>query len=204
MAEIRRNMTDKLKKKIENTIKTLEVAKSEMPMDYQLAFDTAIKALKFTDEVVESTKNCEGVERILELCEEWFKEDQMKVTGWTGWDDETYPDIFELWFIEYDRDTAFALLDEVQSVIADCLRENGYKFCGASHQEHPKGCPVIDGKYKFCTSRRSWGDIMAKAYPEDVSDEKAGYEYVVWYFSPRFMGTDKDGNYIFEEEIFPE
>lgn len=69
-------------------------------------------------------------------------------------------------------------LDEV--VILE-LRKHNYHFTGQSHQNYDFGCPIIDDKYIYCLSQRSWGSLMYRAFPdEDYSKYKDGCEYIKW------------------------
>ena len=92
----------------------------------------------------------------------------MKVTSWTNWEDNRYSGIDDLSQEEYDKAT--------DAVIKE-IKEKGYKFSGSDHQNMDNCCPVIDDKYIFGVSMRSWGAIMQKAY--DLPNED-GLGYVLW------------------------
>lgn len=91
----------------------------------------------------------------------------MKVTGWTDWYVSTYEEV--------PND----LFCEAKEAVIDEMRERGYKFSGVYHQNGEFGTPIIDGQYLFLCSQRTWGDIMAKAYPDEINDSD-GRGYVVW------------------------
>lgn len=82
----------------------------------------------------------------------------MKVTSWTNWNDDRYPEI------------PIELYEEARGIVVSELRKHGYKFTGGYHQYGDYGAPVIDGKYKMTWSQRSWGGVMAAAYPDTVDD----------------------------------
>ena len=106
----------------------------------------------------------------------------MKVTGWTYWDNDRYL------FVEDMTDTEF---EEATQAVVDEMREKGYKFHGVRHQHDDYCCPIIDNKWVYCVSMRSWGAIMQKAY--DLPNED-GLGYVAWAW------TNPNG----ETEILPE
>lgn len=74
------------------------------------------------------------------------------------------------------------ICDDCYKAVVECIRENGYHFNGNDHQNAPWGCPIIDNKYIVCLSMRSWGGIMAEAYPDEI-DNSDGYGYVKWAWS---------------------
>lgn len=104
----------------------------------------------------------------------------MKVTGWTFWGNDHYKDLGEMTVEEFK---------EAEDAVKDELKKNGYKFTGSTHQYVDGCCPIIDNKYTYSVSMRSWGRIMAEAY--DVPNED-GLGYVKWAWSP-----------IEEKEILP-
>lgn len=67
----------------------------------------------------------------------------------------------------------------VKNMISDELRLNGFKFDGRYHQHGETGVPVFDNHKTFQCSLRTWGEIMAKAYPEEI-DNSDGHGYLVW------------------------
>ena len=89
----------------------------------------------------------------------------MVVTGWTFWENEKYTDIPDKLF----DDATIAVIKE--------LHEKSYKFHGSLHQNAPTGVPVIDNKYSYRVSMRTWGAVMQKAY--DLPNED-GLGYVLW------------------------
>lgn len=106
----------------------------------------------------------------------------MKVTGWTYWDNDKYLPTEDMTDEEFK---------EAAEVIAEELKKKGYKFNGTYHQNGDCGCPIIDNKYTYCVSMRTWGRIMQIAY--DLPDDD-GLGYVVWaWVKP-----------IDEHEVYPE
>lgn len=109
----------------------------------------------------------------------------MKVTGWTYWDDERYEDI------------PIEMFDDTWRVVAREMCERGYKFSGAYHQKGMAGVPIIDNKWKFTISQRSWGQLMVDAYPCDI-DDSDHMGYVMWaWMTPdgEEMAIPKEGDY---------
>lgn len=79
---------------------------------------------------------------------------------------------------EYDR-----LIDEICECVKEDIVKNNYHFTGDMHQNYDYGCPVIDDKYKYYLTQRSWGQLMYECYPdEDYSSYGKGYEYLKWSF----------------------
>jgi hypothetical protein len=116
--------------------------------------------------------------------------EEVKISGWTNWDDPNYEDLPN------------EMAKQAFNVVVKEVKEKGYKFSGYSHQYNEKGTPIINNKYKYCTSCRVWGDIMAEAYNLRESEDDT-LAYVLWAWTPMVKG-EKDGKYFFEEEIFPE
>lgn len=94
--------------------------------------------------------------------------------------------IFEKRRIEFDAALDNQELREIDRIIEECydavindVRENNYHFTGNEHQNEDYGVPIIDNKYKLCTSQRSWGGIIADAFPEEIDDSE-GYGYIKW------------------------
>lgn len=96
----------------------------------------------------------------------------MKIIGWTEWDDPNYKEMFPIGEI-HSSDA----VDSVRKIIAEELKNKGYKFTGTYHQNGDYGVPVFDTGEVFQCSQRMWGGIMAEAYPESDSD---GYGYLRW------------------------
>lgn len=95
----------------------------------------------------------------------------MKVTGWTYWEDGRYrsgPD--------YESDDTYS---KAWEVIVKEIRERGYKFSGIYHQGGMTGVPIIDNEWVFIVSQRTWGQIIAEAYPDEI-DNSDGYGYTAW------------------------
>lgn len=72
-----------------------------------------------------------------------------------------------------------AIQKEVINAVVNNLRENGYHFSGDTHQSYEFGVPIIDDKYILCVSMRTWGGIMAEAFPNEI-DNSNGLGYVMW------------------------
>lgn len=93
-----------------------------------------------------------------------------------GWTDACNPKYKEFGKTSFEEDEA------IQKVIAKKLREKGYKFSGGYHQNGDYGAPVIrdisGNEYVYTTTQRSWGGIMAEAYPEENIND--GYDYCRW------------------------
>lgn len=87
-----------------------------------------------------------------------------KVIGWTDYGCTEYPP---------NRGSSAA-----DRAVEDCIRVNGYRFGGDSHQDREGCCPVLNDGTKMCYSMRGWGGIMARALKLDDSD---GYAYMEWY-----------------------
>ena len=97
----------------------------------------------------------------------------MKVVRWVEWDDEHYDDI------ESKEE-----LDAMADAVVEELRKTKYHFNGSYHQNGDYGVPVLDnGKY-FQVTQRTWGSVMAMAYPEEFDNPEDPYNYVVWYLGP--------------------
>ena len=111
----------------------------------------------------------------------------MKVIGWTGWDDPRYPD-------DYGDDP---LLEERKKVVVEELRKHNYHISGYYHQGGKRGVPVFDDGNWLRISFRSWGQIMADAYPEEMAQAKSAYTVWAWCSpcEPKDMITPRRGDY---------
>ena len=108
----------------------------------------------------------------------------MRIVGWTEWDDPQYEDMFP---IGGGAIHSSADVDAAEAVIAEELRANGYKFTGDYHQNGDYGVPIFDTGKVFQCTQRTWGAIMAKAYPEEI-DNSDGYGYLKWaWIAPESM-----------------
>lgn len=106
----------------------------------------------------------------------------MKVVRWGEWDDLRWRDVAEM--DEKER-------EEADRAVIESLRETGYHFDGEYHQNGLYGVPVFDnGKY-YEISMRSWGGIMARAFPEEFDDPDDQMNYVRWYLG-RWCSSDED------------
>lgn len=94
----------------------------------------------------------------------------MKITGWTSWDDIKYERFYPESHEEYLQ---------VEEAIASELRNNGYKFTGDYHQNGNFGVPILDNGKIYQCSQRLWGEIMVKAYPNEI-DNSDDMGYTVW------------------------
>jgi len=92
----------------------------------------------------------------------------VKVIGWTGWDDPRYRE-------DYLSDPLF---EEHRNAVIDELQKRNYHFSGFYHQGGELGVPVFDDGDWFKVSYRTWGQIMADAYPEEMTKAKSAY--IVW------------------------
>lgn len=98
---------------------------------------------------------------------------EYKVTGWTNGDNECFieapeapedPKIFKSMY---------------EAVVKD-VREHNYHFTGSVHQ-YNYCTPIINNKYLFGLSQRTWGQLMHDAYPEeDYTSCLEGREYCKW------------------------
>jgi len=97
----------------------------------------------------------------------------MKVIEWTFYDDMgKIPELPN------------ELYEKASDVVTAEIRENGYHFSGEYHQNGEFGCPIIetdDGmKYQFQTTMRSWGALMAEAYPDEEYNCEPEFRYTKW------------------------
>ena len=60
-----------------------------------------------------------------------------------------------------------------------CILYN-YHFSGFYHQGGELGVPVFDDGDWFKVSYRTWGQIMADAYPEEMTQAKSSYTVWAW------------------------
>lgn len=95
----------------------------------------------------------------------------MKVTGITYYDDPNYKDICEF-CPPTDEDRK--RYQEGRETVINWLKENGYKYSGFTYQDGDY-IPIIDNKWLFQTTYRSWGAIMAEAL--GLEDE---WGYCIW------------------------
>lgn len=75
------------------------------------------------------------------------------------------------------------LCEECYKAVVKCVRENNFHFTGDAHQNCDFGTPIIDDKYIFCLSQRSWGGLIADAFPDEIDDSE-GYGYLKWAWTP--------------------
>lgn len=82
----------------------------------------------------------------------------MKITGWTDWENRLYEEL------------PYEIYGEAFLIVAKEIRNRGIKFSGIYHQNGDLGVPIIDNKWRFEVSQRSWGHLMFIAYPDEVHD----------------------------------
>ena len=104
----------------------------------------------------------------------------MKVVRWTEWNDDYHFDYKDI--------------EEVSKAVAAELRSKGYHFDGHYHQNGDYGVPVLDDGRFVQVTQRSWGGIMAMAYPEEFDNLEDPYNYVIWY-----LGPEDRSKYVFPE-----
>ena len=92
----------------------------------------------------------------------------MKVTGWTYWNDDRFLTIDSMTNEEFHA---------ARDAVKEEIKAKGYKMSGATHQYTDNCTPIIDNKYIFGVSMRSWGGIMQEAYNLPNED---GLGYVLW------------------------
>ena len=77
-----------------------------------------------------------------------------KVTGWTYFNNRNYKELPE-----------GIAVRKVHALVVEEIKKKGYRICGESHQCPSRHCvPVINKKYRYEVSFRTWGRIMAEAY----------------------------------------
>lgn len=72
---------------------------------------------------------------------------------------------------------------QIKKIIAEELRNKGYKFTGDYHQNGDYGVPIFDNGMIYECSQREWGDIMVQAYPDEI-DNSDGMGYCTWAWLP--------------------
>ena len=90
----------------------------------------------------------------------------MVITDWVSCDEEGYISLDDLPREKFEK---------LWDFVVEEVRKHGYKFTGTMHQYAYS--PVIDNKYLFSVSMRSWGAIMQEAYNLPNED---GFGYVLW------------------------
>lgn len=99
----------------------------------------------------------------------------MRIIGWTEFDDPKYKERLPIggdYTIQDVRDT--------ENTIAEELRRKGYRFDGTYHQNGDFGVPIFEDGTICQFTFRSWGHIMALAYPEEIEDKEYGYLRWAW------------------------
>ena len=108
----------------------------------------------------------------------------MKILKWSLWDDE-YTD---MWYKNHHCEMSYTPVEE--NIVIEQIRAKGYKFPGAYHQNGAHGVPYLDNGKIFMVTPRHWGQIMAKAYPEEFKEvpmEEAELKYE--WFNPGMQET---------------
>lgn len=82
------------------------------------------------------------------------------------------------------------LCDDCYDAVLECVRDNKYHFTGDAHQNASWGTPIVDDKYIVCLSQRSWGGLIATAFPDEI-DDSDGYGYIKWAWTVPEDGKDK-------------
>jgi hypothetical protein len=98
----------------------------------------------------------------------------MKIIGWTDFDNPQYKEMYPI--------GGFGTVEqheEIANIIAKELRDKGYKFNGYYHQGGDYGVPIFDNGMTYQCTFRTWGGIMARAYPDEI-DNSDGLGYVEW------------------------
>lgn len=112
----------------------------------------------------------------------------MEVTGWTYWHEPE--ELSNCGFEDSILNSRDWWQKASQIVVAE-VRKHNYHFTGSMHQDMECCVPIIDGKYLFQISQRSWGQLMADAYPNedysqyeshsaDLGEPKGSYNYLKW------------------------
>lgn len=100
-------------------------------------------------------------------CLDLLKENKLKITGWTNFDNEKYADVL----VENDEQ-----YEKIKNMIVEEIKNKGYKFDGYYHQHGIFGVPVFNDKFKMTFSMRTWGTIMSEALGNK-------YSYLDWAWS---------------------
>lgn len=102
----------------------------------------------------------------------------MKVVSWTFFGDERYPE-----WVPFDGvGAAPGKIDIAIDAIVEALRGGDYHFPGYYHQdpdESARGVHVPDDGRRCEFTFRTWGAIMAQAYPYEMKSRE-GMEYCKW------------------------
>ena len=116
----------------------------------------------------------------------------MKIIGWTDW--QVKEDINSKY--EAMNPKTWADTEEIEKIIADELRDKGYKFTGDYHQNGDFGVPIFDNDMVYQCTQRSWGGIMLMAYPDEI-DDTDGLGYTDWaWISPKPMVIPNNSDYV--------
>lgn len=110
----------------------------------------------------------------------------MKIVGWTWYGNSEYKAII---CNRYEQ------IAHIEKIIAEELRNKGYKFTGDYHQHGDYGVPIFNNGKTYECSQRTWGDIMRQAYPDDI-DNSDGLGYTDWaWISPEPMVVPNESDY---------
>lgn len=73
------------------------------------------------------------------------------------------------------------LFEEHRKSIIDELRKHNYHISGFYHRGGEfGGVPIFDDEDWFKVFLRTWGQIMADAYPEEMTQAKSAYNVLAW------------------------
>ena len=115
----------------------------------------------------------------------------MKVIGWTGWDDPRYP--------EDDLNEPMPVFEERRQATIEELRKRNYHLDGFYHQGGELGVPVFDDGGWLRVTYRTWGQIMADAFPRETGGDSMSYVVWAWHFS-----DDKGAMNLPKKEDYPD
>ena len=98
----------------------------------------------------------------------------MKIVGWTYYDNPQYREMYPI-----GESSTAEQEEEIRNIIAKEIRDKGYKFTGYYHQGGECGVPIFDNGMTYTCTFRTWGSIMAMAYPDEI-DNSDGLGYCDW------------------------
>ena len=101
----------------------------------------------------------------------------MKIIGWTWHGNPDYQEMYPIGFnVKPNTDWSRA---EVEQTIINELRDKGYRFTGDYHQNGDYGVPVFDNDLVATFTKRQWGALMYRAYPDEEGYSET-LEYCKW------------------------
>ena len=113
----------------------------------------------------------------------------MRVIGWTNWHDPRY----------LQDDLSDPLFEERWQTAIEELRRHNYHMDGFYHQDGELGVPVFDDGGWLRVSYRTWGQLMAEAYPQEVGHHPMAYVEWAWTWS-----GEKDREVLPQREDYPD